>query len=53
VADAEGRFRIEKVPPGNYTLRLVHPDTNLRERRTIEVQAGKTVACSIDWHKVK
>jgi plastocyanin len=53
VADAAGRFRIEKVPPGKYTLLLVHPATNLQERRTIAVQAGKTVECTIDWQTVK
>jgi plastocyanin len=53
VSDEQGKFRIEKVPPGKYTLALVHPDTNLRERRTLEVQAGKTVELTIEWQKAK
>jgi len=53
VSDAQGKFHIDKVPPGKYTLLLVHPDTNLRERRTIEVQAGKTTELKVEWRKVK
>jgi plastocyanin len=53
VSDAQGKFRIEQVPPGKYKLLLVHPDTNLRERRSIEVEAGQTVDLQVEWHKVK
>jgi plastocyanin len=53
ISNAQGDFRVENVPPGKYTLLLVHPDTNLRERRTIEVQPGKTVQLSVEWSKLK
>ncbi len=53
VSDQEGKFRIEKVPPGKYTLLLVHPDTNLQERRPIEVQPNKTLELSVEWKKVE
>ncbi len=53
VADTEGKFRIEKVPPGKYNLLLVHPDTNHRERRPIEVQPNKTLELAVEWKKVE
>ncbi len=49
VSDGQGRFRIENIPPGKYQLLLVHPDTNLRERRTVEVRAGKPTEVAVEW----
>jgi len=49
VSDAQGRFRLENVPPGKYTLLLVHPDTNRRERQTVEVVAGKNCELNLEW----
>jgi Carboxypeptidase regulatory-like domain len=49
VTDAEGRFRIDHVPPGKYQLLLAHPDTNLREQRSIEVRPGRTTELEVEW----
>jgi plastocyanin len=51
--DTAGRFRIEQVPPGKYTLLLVHPDTGHRERFTVEVVAGKATNLNVEWQKLK
>jgi hypothetical protein len=51
VSDAQGRFTIERVPPGKYTLWLRHADTGLQERRTVEVRAGQKVDVSVEWTK--
>jgi plastocyanin len=53
VSDERGQFRIERVPPGKYTLLLVHPDTKLQERRRIEVEAGKSTELTVEWRQVK
>lgn len=52
VSDMHGRFRIEGVPPGKYTLWLRHPDSNLQERRTVTVEAGQNVEVKVDWQKI-
>jgi plastocyanin len=52
VSDAQGRFRIANVPPGKYTLLLRHADAGHLERRTVTVEAGKTVELDIEWEKV-
>jgi hypothetical protein len=45
--DAEGRFRLEFVPPGEYTLRLEHPAAGLYGLtpidRRVTIRAGGTV----------
>jgi hypothetical protein len=53
VSDAEGRFRIDLVPPGKYKLLLVHSDSKLREERSVEVKAGQTANVRVEWDKVK
>src|SRR5262249_15131186 len=53
VSDSAGHFQIDKVPPGKYTLLLVHPDTGHRERHAVEVIAGKTAHLNVEWHKLK
>jgi plastocyanin len=53
VTDDKGKFRIENVPPGKYTLSLTQSDTGLRERRSIEVHEGKTTELTVEWQKVK
>jgi plastocyanin len=53
VSDAEGKFRIEGIPPGKYRLLLVHSDSKLREQRSVEVQAGQTVSVRVEWDKSK
>jgi plastocyanin len=52
VSDDRGRFRIEGVPPGKYTLRLHHADTGHRGRRAVEVEEGKTLELSAEWSEV-
>ena len=40
---ADGRFRLEGVPAGQYDLEMVHPAGQLRWRKRIEVKAGANV----------
>lgn len=49
VTNAEGQFRIERVPPGKYALWLRHADTGQQERRAVEVQAGRTTEVKFEW----
>jgi len=51
LTDAGGKFQIDAVPPGKYTLWLRHQDSGLQERRQVEVAAGKTVEVAVDWDK--
>jgi plastocyanin len=44
---ADGRFRLEGVPPGQYDLEMVHPAGQLRWRQRVEVQAGATLRVDI------
>lgn len=52
VSDMEGKFKIERVPPGKHTLWLRHPDSGLQERRVVEVKAGKAEQIKVEWQKV-
>jgi plastocyanin len=52
VTDAKGKFLIEKVPAGKYTLWLRHPDTGHQQRQNLEVKAGKSTQLNIEWKKV-
>jgi plastocyanin len=47
VTRADGRFRLEDVPPGQYDLEMMHPAGQLRWRQRIEVQAGATARIDI------
>jgi plastocyanin len=51
VSDEQGRFVIEEVPPGRYTLWLRHPDTGLQERKAVEVKPGETARVEFEWKK--
>ena len=42
LTDAEGRFRLEGIPPGQYDLDVVHPAGGLRSRQKIDVPAETT-----------
>ena len=43
VTGKDGSFSLEKVPPGEYRLEVVHPAGGLRARQSIQVVAGKAV----------
>jgi len=51
VSNERGEFALDRIPPGKYTLVLHHPDTNLRERRTVEVKPGATLEIVHEWKK--
>lgn len=53
VTDAEGKFSITKVSPGKYTLLCQHPDSGLQDKRTVQVESGKTLDLTIAWDKTK
>jgi len=53
ITDVQGQFRIAAVPPGKYQLTFSHPDTNLRETRTVEVRAGKDTEVEVEWRKTE
>lgn len=43
----DGRFRLEKVPAGAYTLGVIHPAGKLRNNRKIEVKPNRTMQLQI------
>ena len=43
LSDQDGRFQIDEIPPGNYTLRVWHPILGLQEK-AVEVGATQTQA---------
>ena len=47
VTGEQGRFRFEDVPPGRYTLEMVHPAGKLRWKETVVVSANETVTVDI------
>jgi plastocyanin len=49
VSDAQGKYRIEGVPPGKYKLWLRHPDTGLQERQEVAIEGGKTTTVDTIW----
>lgn len=52
VSDRLGQFKMERVPPGKYTLWLRHADSGQQVRQDVEVQAGKTTEIKIEWQKM-
>jgi plastocyanin len=47
LTSTDGRFRLEKIPPGTYQLEIAHPAGDLEWSKRIEVKAGKTVTIDI------
>lgn len=47
VTPETGRFRLEGVPPGTYTLRLAHPAGELEWSSTVTIKAGTTSTVEI------
>ncbi len=47
VTQTDGRFRLKKIPPGEYNLEMAHPAGQLRWSRTIQVEAGQTTQLDI------
>lgn len=47
VTKADGRFRIEGIPPGEYELAMVHPAGELTWSQRVNVQAGETTEIEI------
>lgn len=47
VTKTDGRFRLTKIPPGEYICRMAHPAGRLRWSRRIKVEAGKTTQLDI------
>jgi plastocyanin len=52
ISEASGKFTIEKIPPGKYTLWMRHADTGQQERRSVQVEAGKVTEVTVEWRKV-
>ena len=48
VTGPNGCFRMKNVPPGNYTVEVVHPAGKLRWHKDVEVTAGKPVKLRIE-----
>lgn len=47
VTEADGRFRLQHIPPGKYAIEVVHPAGKLRWNKEIEVTAGISVKLRI------
>jgi plastocyanin len=51
ISDAEGRFTIDKIPPGKYTLLLTHADTGRRDQKKVVVAAGEETKVVMEWRE--
>lgn len=50
LVDVEGRFELNKIPPGMYTLKAWHPTLGTQETE-VQVEAGKTKAVSLEFRQ--
>jgi len=48
VTRPDGRFRLNNVPPGDYTVEVVHPAGKLRWHQEIKVEPSKSVKLQIE-----
>jgi len=48
VTGKDGRFRLESVPPGDYTIEMIHPAGKLQSSRRIAVKPRETTALVIE-----
>lgn len=48
VTKTDGRFRLNNVPPGDYTVEVVHPAGKLRWQKKVNVVAGKSDKLQIE-----
>ncbi len=48
VTEKDGRFRLEHVPAGNYTLGVMHPAGRLQARRPVAVRGGETTVVDLE-----
>jgi hypothetical protein len=46
VVQEDGQFRIDGVPPGEYTLAVYHPDLGVR-RESVTVSGGQTIRLEV------
>lgn len=52
VSNAQGKFKIDAVPPGKYTLWLRHPDTGFQKRQDLKIEGGTDVSVNLAWQEV-
>ena len=48
VSDTEGRFEIEEIPAGDYTLKIWHEALGEKEKK-ISVKSGETSKVQIEY----
>ena len=51
ISDVQGKFKIERIPPGKHTVWLRHADSGKQERQQVQVEAGKTAELNVEWQK--
>ena len=51
VTGTDGKFTLPPVPPGTYTLRVLHPSGGMSHKRTVTVKAGEKQNLKIDFGK--
>lgn len=49
-SDQEGNFQINRIPPGNYVLRVWHPILGLQEQ-AVEITKGQELAANFTYHE--